>query len=618
MLRLPALVIMTLLVAATSAFVQEEKTRRYPGVIDINPPHISTDKTVKYDYDIVYVRAPRKDPSGKARWAEVGDPRTMEAGADLMLLHPDGKEEVLVAVQPKESIADPYVSFDGAWVFYAKMHDALGHKGSDIYKIHVPTRKVVQLTQQVFTPNTGAADWTKTQLPSWGVYNLGPCPVPGGKLVFVSDRNAFKATNPGYAPNALALQLFIMDDDGKNVECIGHLNLGMALHPVILKDGRIMFSSLESQGLRGHHLWGLWSINPDGTNWGPLFSAFEIGNSTSDSTHFQTQIADESLIVESYYNLNNFGFGTYYKLPLTRVPDGYAGFGPAYKKDPRNAQLRHGRGSDGRGHYISYPFSPYGIQAFTPFMLKGDWPSEPSVAGKNDSPRVGKFTHPAGAPDNHLLTVWSPGSINSYARHTPAFDSGIYLIKSGKPIDEPGAMLLIKNDPKYHEQWPRALVPYKRIFGVDEPRHLAALANDGTKSPHLPEGTPYGLLGTSSFYKRESYPYGVVRPGSVTASFAEDKDPTGYRGFDSSFNWTVQGADAGLYSNDDIHAVRILLLEPTSDNRPKGGRSFSNHARERMRILGEIPLRKFNPPTPPLKREGRMHPLPFQGRGLGG
>ena len=102
MLRLPAtLVIATLLMAATSAFVQEEKTRRYPGVIDINPPPITTDKTVKYDYDIVYVRAPRKDPSGKARWAEVGDPRTMEPGADLMLLHPDGKEEVLVAVQPK-------------------------------------------------------------------------------------------------------------------------------------------------------------------------------------------------------------------------------------------------------------------------------------------------------------------------------------------------------------------------------------------------------------------------------------------------------------------------------------------------------------------------------------
>jgi len=26
----------------------------------MTPPHVSTDKTVRYDYDIVYVRAPRK------------------------------------------------------------------------------------------------------------------------------------------------------------------------------------------------------------------------------------------------------------------------------------------------------------------------------------------------------------------------------------------------------------------------------------------------------------------------------------------------------------------------------------------------------------------------------
>jgi hypothetical protein len=386
-----------------------------------------------------------------------------------------------------------------------------------------------------------------------------------------------------------------MDDDGGNVECIGHLNLGMALHPVILKDGRIMFSSLESQGLRSHHLWGVWSIHPDGTRWGPLFSAFEIGNGTADSTHFQTQLSDGSIVVESYYNLNNFGFGTYYKFPPS-PPKGYPAFGPGYMNDPRNAPLRHGRWANGRAKYIRFPFSPYGIEALTPFVLKGDWPSEPADATRQDSPRLGKFTHPSGAPDNHLLTVWSPGSLNSYARHEPAFDSGIYLIKSGKPIDEPAQMRLIKNDPRYHEQWPRALVSYRRIYGVDEPPRLEPLTNDGKLSRHLPEGTPFGLVGTSSLYKRESYPYGVVRPGSVTASFAGEKDPTGYRGHDTSHNWSVQGSDAGLYDNSDIHAIRILVLEPTTETRPRGGRTYYNHARERIRILGEIPVRKFPSP----------------------
>ena len=86
-----------------------------------------------------------------------------------------------------------------------------------------------------------------------------------GKVAFVSDRNAFKGTNTGYAPNALALQLFVMDDPPhpdplpqgereRNVDCIGHLNLGMALHPVILKDGRIMFST-PSAMFRGSRCW---------------------------------------------------------------------------------------------------------------------------------------------------------------------------------------------------------------------------------------------------------------------------------------------------------------------------------------------------------------------------
>jgi hypothetical protein len=61
-------------------------------------------------------------------------------------------------------------------------------------------------------------------------------------------------------------------------------------------------------------------------------------------------------------------------------------------------------------------------------------------------------------------------------------------------------------------------------------------------------------------------------------------------------NWHNQGADAGLYSNSDIHAVRILAMEPTTDRHrgPDAGRRFYNHAQERLRILGEIPVHKFD------------------------
>src|SRR5262245_49141419 len=65
--------------------------------LDAKPPHVSTDRSVKLDYDIVYVRAPRHGDRRRGSWAEFSDPTRMETGADLMLLHPDGKEELLVS-----------------------------------------------------------------------------------------------------------------------------------------------------------------------------------------------------------------------------------------------------------------------------------------------------------------------------------------------------------------------------------------------------------------------------------------------------------------------------------------------------------------------------------------
>src|SRR5262249_48843800 len=163
----------------------------------------------------------------------------------------------------------------------------------------VKSKKIVKLTDQTFTPNTGAADWSKDFRTAekgksslrYGVYNLGPCPAPGGKVVFTSNRNAYVPPR-GYPK--ITLQLFRMDD-GSNVEQTGYLNIACALHPVILKDGRIIFSTLESQGMHNSILWGVWSIHPDGTNWGPIVSAFATGGAPS-GFHFQSQLSDESII----------------------------------------------------------------------------------------------------------------------------------------------------------------------------------------------------------------------------------------------------------------------------------------------------------------------------------
>jgi len=187
--------------------------KKYLDPINVNVPHISTDKTVKYDYDIVYIRAQRAgDKVHKRFYTDIATPVTLEPGADLMLLHPDGKEELLVE-GGDGAVTDPAVSYDAQWVYYTRIHSMKNAgafqppaAGADIYKIHLKTRKIVRLTRQQFTPNTGAADWSsdcmkaeqgKTHL-SYGVLNFGPFPLPGGRVVFTSNRNAylFSASSP--------------------------------------------------------------------------------------------------------------------------------------------------------------------------------------------------------------------------------------------------------------------------------------------------------------------------------------------------------------------------------------------------------------------------------------
>jgi hypothetical protein len=592
-------VVATSLVAPPAAAAAQESGYTPPQrPLRVEPAAVSSDKSVGYDYDIVYVRAPRvakgrdgKDVSAEV-WPDAGDPGGLRAPTDLMVLHPDGSEDVLVE-GGDGAIADPYVSFDAEWVYYSHFHDVRNADdrsgGADVYKVHVKTRRVVRLTEQRWTPNTGVADWSadfrtpadgKTTLPG-GVYNIHPCPLPGGRVAFVSTRDGFM---PPRRNHFGALQLFVMDDSddgpGANVEKIGHMNVAEALHPVVLKDGRIIFSSLEIQG-KHNTGWGILAIHPDGTNWNPVVSALSLGGAAIPF-HFQTQLSDGSIVVENYYIPAMGGFGVYFKLPPA-PPDGTPAFGPGQVRDDPKMTMMH--------RPFLMPFQPYGMEVLTRFTHNHDSPALRVDPNDRKSRHLGWMTHPCGAPDNHLLTVWSglmPADQGRIAGSAP-IDAGIYLIKDGRPLWEPGeGMLLVKNDPNYNEQWPRPLVPYERVYGITEPGRPDPALNDGTLSRHLPEGTPFGLVGSSSLYKRESYPLGAVPEGGVTAVGPP------YSAFPTTehrTNWDGQGADAGLYDNSDIHAIRVLAMEPASV--PVVGR-FSNHAGERLRILGEIPVRKFD------------------------
>jgi hypothetical protein len=127
--------------------------------------------------------------------------------------------------------------------------------------------------------------------------------------------------------------------------------------------------------------------------------------------------------------------------------------------------------------------------------------------------------------------------------------------------------------------WPRAVVPYQQLYGVAAPSNLPDLTNEGQIDSRLPEATPLALIGTSSMISRDTRPFRGDR-------FYQHEN-FGDR------NWTRQGADAGLYTDNDIYAVRVLALQPITDRSyPNNGRAFESHFSERVRILGEIPVRK--------------------------
>lgn len=594
------------LVVNSSTPSPEPVTPPIPPIIP-DPPPIPIQPApgqVIVNYDIAYVRYPRGGDTVNQLFPEIFNPTMINPGGDLMLRHPDGSEETLVT-GGLGSVETPSVAFDGKSIFYGFCPDltiniqrAIPYVGCDIYNIVLATRIVTQLTHGEFTPNTGAAPWAfdaqGNAIPQhvtdnvaslgYGIFNLGPTPVSGGKVAFVSSRNGFAPAH-GFAGTRLNLQLYVMDEDGSNVTNIAPMNLGSALHPYQLVDGRLAFSTLENQGVRASDAWAYWAIKPDGREWEPIISAF-----WPSAWHFATQLSGGDIVADNYYFQNNRGFGGLFRVPVPPNPSTQQRrFYPAFVG--MNPPLRF-TSPDGRPVDMQMPFTPVGMQSVTPFTNPSDGPAPFDTSGR----RVGKFTQPSAATNGDLLVVWSPGPANNYLQ--PVFDAGIYLIPKGQVINSPSALQLVKNDPTYNEMWPRAVVPYKAIYGVDAPAVFPWLPNDGSANPALPAGTPYGIVGTSSFYKRESFPGGVAGLGPSGTKF-DGLDAFNSGANAENSNWQYQGADAGKYTNSDICAVRIVTQSPTTNisygtvGRGLGHGGFIDVASERLKILGEIPLRKF-------------------------
>jgi hypothetical protein len=587
------------------------------------------------DYDILYLRAPHRAAAGASDWPEVIDPLKIPPGTELVLRRPDGSEQVLfpplgMPDRHKGAVLDPVLSFDARHVYFAWFPDVTPagrnpqrsqapYRGSDIYRLTLATGEVRRLTEQTWTPPSGGIRWSPDPLRAtapdehylgYGIFNMAPCPLPDGRILFVSNRHGTLPNKTFTFPN---LRLYVMDADGANVEPIAPMTLGSAMHPVILRDGRVIFSSYESQGLRDERAWSLWSILPDGRYWESRFGSFKPGM----ALHFHTQLSDGRVAVVEYYNLNNEGFGTLLAFDAEHPHDPEAPrFGSPNGLDASNPRVRRGRWFFDPGHpehlrprYTQYRFSPPGLVALTAFAHGDDEAADVVPGASSRHQFAGKVTHPAAAPNNDLLLVYSPGPVNNLDRPTsmPRPRGEIRLLRGGLPVDDPNALIVIRADPAWNYMMPKAVVPYRAIYGVDRPARYDWVPNRGELHPDLPAGTPFGLVGTATFNRRDS------KPGNFEwISYPLDYD--GWDRFntaenDDNPNWLNQGADAGKYGDEDVFAVRILAMEQVAHRSygPAEGESFrAHHGRERLRVLGEIPLRKTDAAGRPiLDRDGK-------------
>ena len=597
-------------------------------------------------------------------WLSAANNIYQEPGCDLVLHHSDinyggglppgdpGREEVLVdcdendSTKPICTVADPNVSFDGRSIIYAKFLDTRtfvgdirngfnglpnaggwgaapdhqqsfmriypnGDSPNGMYAERIAARHLQPFDAPALIFRYDLDTNTETQVspapqfwagraypnvgPDWHsnipVMDTGPFYLPDGRIGFTSNR----------ASGFYRFQLFAMDPDGKNLELIGYRAMNQQLHPTILMDGRIMYTSFDAMLQKGqNNNYSLFTINPDDSN--PFILAGKH-DPTAFTYHFATQLSDGDIVTAIYYDHNNGGMGTLLRFPIDPPgPDFYhKGFIPGVWQSGINMT----------------PFARVGQFRLTPEADSGDAPAQPYTNPIDDwihpydghtVTMHGRFTHPAAAPDNGLLVTYAIGGASTMGWYGPPLssvqerlgkDAGIWLIPleahSTRTIGHIADDARIVVDfPQYQEIMARAVVPYSRIYGIAHPDIKPVTSDQGDQDPRLTAGQPFGLSGAASLYDRETT--------SLNGTPWNMQDGGGFRSGRTYMNLETSGADLAIYNNSEIYGIRVVLPIPNYPDGVSGGTEQSAGQSHYMRILGEFPVRK--PDGTPLDAQG--------------
>ncbi len=193
----------------------------------------------------VLLRYPLGSPYAVALDLWQSQPR--KSGCEIRIVEPANPETPprTIFADPDGCIYDMNLSFDAKTLFfsYRKMSD----KHWNLWKIGVDGTGLTRLTDAPF-------------------YDVSPCELPDGDLVFVSTRRfGHTVCQPGPSSN-----LFRMKPDGSDITCVS-MNTLSDFSPQMLPDGRVLFTRWEYIDRDLTYRQSLWTQNPDGTSYQLFF-----------------------------------------------------------------------------------------------------------------------------------------------------------------------------------------------------------------------------------------------------------------------------------------------------------------------------------------------------------
>ncbi|MDP5033271.1 hypothetical protein, partial [Paraglaciecola sp.] len=527
------------------------------------------------DYPIIYVRYPAEgynSPFVNIPQGEKAYP--IQMGGSLVLWSPDAPEKILVDCGPC-SVMDPMMSFDGKTVFYSLNINDDKKVYSWLYKIHLTGDNAFTPIRLTFNDDFDSKYYVANkneeyyQSHYFGIRDMAPVPLADGRVLFTSNRAGLTAFESlGHNPHEVGSvqQLYVMDDHegertNKELANIKRLEAGtfhLAQHPIQLLDGRILFTTWQDVADKYiYAMSSLFTIHPDGSN---LKQFTEPHDRNKFLDHFATQLSDQSVVSAYYYPSFDYGFGVLWRAPVDVD-------GPEYFRHFQQPE-KDAQGYTKNRRY----FERKGTEIITTHSTPADVPS-PGLSGK--------YSMPSATKENGLLVAYSSGSVNHFGATCKkrnvceSLKSGIYLINdAGKTvISSPSQLVKIIDSPDYNEIWPRAVLPFSKIHGVSHPKILDEV---GQSDYRILKGEPSAIVGTSSMYNRE--PLGSNDdPFQANSSKRELNDG----------NWTIFGAEAGVFSNSDIYAVRIIGTPPKPFTKPISKFKDNERWKSASRLIGK-------------------------------